>query len=111
IAIFYAEEINWTYLFMSGGILFVLSMLNVLKIKRHYIYMMLGLLLWYMFFNSGVHATIAGVLLAFTIPLHKVEDLIHSMHDPVNFFILPIFAMANTAILLPDSYDMIFSSV
>mgnify|MGYP000144132375 CR=1 FL=1 len=111
IAIFYAEEIKWTYLFMGGGILFVLSMLNLFKVKRHYIYMMLGFLLWYMFFNSGVHATIAGVLLAFTIPMHKIEDLVHSMHDPVNFVILPIFAIANTAILLPDSYGEIFTSV
>ncbi|MCB0700044.1 MAG: Na+/H+ antiporter NhaA [Chitinophagaceae bacterium] len=111
IAIFYAEEINWTYLFMGGGIMFVLTMLNLLKVKRYYIYMILGLLLWYMFFNSGVHATIAGVLLAFTIPLHKIEDLIHSLHDPVNFIILPIFALANTAIILPDTYGHIFSSV
>ncbi len=111
IAIFYAEEINFTYLFIAGGLFFVLTMLNLFKVKRYYIYMFIGLLLWYMFFNSGVHATIAGVLLAFTIPLHKIEDLVHSLHDPVNFIILPIFALANTAIILPDTYSHIFSSV
>lgn len=110
IAIFYAEEIDWMYLFMGIGILFVLTMMNLLKVRRYFIYMVLGLLLWYMFFNSGVHATIAGVLLAFTIPLHKIEDLIHDMHDPVNFIILPIFALGNTAIMLPDTYTHIFTS-
>lgn len=110
IAIFYAEEINWMYLFIAGGMVFVLIMLNLLKVKRYFIYMILGLLLWYLFYNSGVHATIAGVLLAFTIPLHKIEDLEHALHDPVNFLILPLFAMANTTIVLPDSYGEIFTS-
>lgn len=111
IAIFYAEKIDWTFLFMGIGMLFVLIMLNLLKVKKYYLYMMLGVLLWYFFFNSGVHATIAGVLLAFTIPLHKIEELVHALHDPVNFFILPIFALANTAIILPDEYGPIFTSV
>lgn len=110
IAIFYAEKIDWMYLFMAGGILFVLTLLNLMKVKRYFIYLVLGILLWYMFFNSGVHATIAGVLLAFTIPLHKIEELIHGMHDPVNFIILPIFALGNTAIMLPDTYSHIFTS-
>ena len=110
IAIFYAEKIDTTYLFMAGGMLFILAMLNLLKVKRYFIYMLLGIFLWYFFYNSGAHATIAGVLLAFTIPLHKIEDLVHSLHDPVNFVILPIFALANTAIILPDTYGHIFTS-
>lgn len=111
IAIFYAEKIDWTYLFMGIGMMFILGLLNFLKIRRYYIYMILGFFMWYFFFNSGVHATIAGVLLAFTIPLHKIEDLVHTLHDPVNFIILPIFALANTAIILPDTYGPIFQSV
>lgn len=111
IAIFYAEEINWTYLFMGGGLMFVLALLNILKVKRYFIYMMLGVLLWYFMFQSGVHATIAGVLLAFTIPLHRIDELVHTLHDPVNFVILPLFALANTAIVLPESYGHIFTSV
>ncbi len=111
IAIFYAEEINWTYLFMAGGILFVLSLFNIFKVKRYYIYFVFGIFLWYFFFNSGVHATIAGVLLAFTIPLHKIEDLIHSLHDPVNFIILPLFALANTTILFPSDLAPIYASI
>ena len=110
IAIFYAEEINWTYLFMGGGLMFVLVLLNILKVKRYFIYMLLGIFLWYFMFQSGVHATIAGVLLAFAIPLHKIDELVHSLHDPVNFVILPLFALANTAIELPSSYNHIFTS-
>lgn len=111
IAIFYAEDINWLYLFMGIGMLFVLTLLNLMKVRRYYIYMVLGIFMWYFMFNSGVHATIAGVMLAFTIPMHKIEDLVHSLHDPVNFIILPIFALANTAILLPTTYEHIFSSL
>lgn len=111
IAIFYAEEINWMYLFIGIGMMFVLILLNVLKVRRYYIYMLLGIFMWYFMFNSGVHATIAGVMLAFAIPLHKIDDLVHTLHDPVNFIILPIFALANTAIMLPTTYDHIFSSM
>lgn len=111
IAIFYAEEINWTYLFLSGGILFVLSLLNYFKLKRYFVYFMLGIILWYLIFNSGVHATIAGVLLAFTIPLHKIEDLIHQLHDPVNFVILPLFALANTTVLFPTEMGHVYTSI
>jgi NhaA family Na+:H+ antiporter len=84
--------------------------MNLLKVRQYAIYFVLGLLLWYGVFNSGVHATIAGVLLAFTIPLHKAEQLEHALHDPVNFIIMPLFALANTAILLPDSFSFIFQS-
>lgn len=110
IAIFYTEKIDYQFLATAGAMLFALAMLNLLKVKRYYIYMILGLLLWYFFFNSGVHATLAGVLLAFTIPMHKVEELEHHLHDPVNFIVLPLFALANTAIVLPDTYGHIFTS-
>lgn len=111
IAIFYAKAINWTYLLIAVGILFFLLMLNRFKIRRYFVYLLFGIFLWYTIYNSGVHATIAGVLLAFTIPLHKIGKLIHALHDPVNFIIMPLFALANTAILLPDNYSFIFSSV
>lgn len=111
IAIFYAREIDWFYLWLSLGLLFVLGFMNVMRLKRYYYYLFLGLFLWYFIFNSGVHATIAGVLLAFTIPLHKIEELEHALHDPVSFIVMPIFALANTAILMPTSFDTVFSSV
>src|SRR5258705_2679065 len=64
--------------------------------------------MWYCMLKSGVHATIAGVWLAFAIPFQKNNDgglshkLQHFLHKPVAFLILPIFALANTAIIFPD---------
>jgi NhaA family Na+:H+ antiporter len=101
IAIFYAGDLNWTYLGLGALIWGILITLNLLKVQRNYVYFALGILLWYFIFNSGVHATIAGVMLAFAIPLKNINKLIHSLHDPVNFIILPIFALANTAIVFP----------
>lgn len=111
IAIFYAEEIKWNYLFLSAGLLFVLAIMNLLRVRRYFVYLLFGLFLWYFIFNSGVHATIAGVLLAMVTPLHKIEELEHALHDPVNFIIMPIFALANTAIVLPGEFSSVFSSV
>jgi len=110
IAVFYAKEMHWMYLFFAFVIVFLLAMMNLFKVRRHYFYFILGILLWYLIYNSGVHATVAGVLLAFTIPLYKIEQLEHSLHDPVNFIILPLFALANTAILLPADWSPLFSS-
>lgn len=110
IAIFYASEIDYTYLFMGGGMLFILTLMNLLKVKRYYLYFVLGVVMWYFIFNSGVHATISGVLLALTIPLRKIDMLEHRLHDPVNFIIMPLFALANTAIILPDSFSFILTS-
>lgn len=111
IAIFYAGDLQWNYLLYAGIVMLALVIMNLLKVKRYYFYFGLGLLLWYFVFNSGVHATIAGVLLAFTIPLHKIEELEYSLHDPVNFIILPLFALANTAIVLPVEFGSIYTSV
>jgi NhaA family Na+:H+ antiporter len=111
IAIFYAQDIQWIYLFIALGIVFLLALLNAAKVKHYYIFFFFGIVLWYFVFNSGIHATIAGVLLAFTIPMHKVEELEYALHDPVNFIILPLFALANTAILLPSDFSSVFSSL
>jgi NhaA family Na+:H+ antiporter len=70
--------------------------------------------MWYCFLKSGVHATIAGVLLAFVIPFHEDDDrnisyqLQHFLHKPVAFIIVPVFALVNTAILIPPN---IFASL
>lgn len=111
IAIFYAGSLDTTYLMVAFILLCILTAMNLLKIKRHYPFFIPGILLWYCVFNSGVHATIAGVLLAFTIPLFKIEQLEHNLHDPVNFIILPLFALANTAIILPSDFSAIYTSL
>jgi NhaA family Na+:H+ antiporter len=105
IAIFYTEKIETTYLLLSGLVLFILIILNFFKVKRHIFYLIPGVFLWYFMHHSGIHATIAGVLLAFTIPTNEsdteispLEKLEEKLHTPVNYFIMPLFALANTNI-------------
>lgn len=109
IAIFYTEELHLVYLYWGAGILALLLVLNLLKVKNLFFYFIPGIILWYCIFNSGIHATIAGVLLAFCIPLDKINALEHTLHDPVNFIIMPIFALANTAIHFPADVLQAFS--
>ncbi len=109
IAIFYTDELHTTYLYAGAGIFALLLLLNFLKVKRLLFYFVPGIVLWYCIFNSGIHATIAGVLLAFCMPLDKIDSLEHNLHDPVNFLIMPIFALANTAIVFPADMLSAFS--
>ncbi|MCB0601162.1 MAG: Na+/H+ antiporter NhaA [Saprospiraceae bacterium] len=105
IAIFYTKSLLWSNLLITLGIFVLLLVLNKLKIKSLIPYLLGGVAMWYFLLNSGVHATITGVLLAFTIPFGEGDEkstssiLQHFLHKPVAFIILPIFALANTAIL------------
>ncbi|AZA54387.1 Na+/H+ antiporter NhaA [Chryseobacterium sp. G0201] len=105
IAIFYTEQIHWTYLLLSFGVTALLFLLNFLKVTKIIFYIIPGLFLWYFLHHSGIHATIAGVLLAFSIPtnasnveISPLEKLEHTLHFPVSFLIMPIFALTNTNI-------------
>jgi len=104
IALFYSTHLNLLYLLYAGVIVGFLALLNTLKVKKLLAYIIPGLLLWYLIHHSGMHATIAGVLLAFTIPTNPVkkqsplEKLEHRLNAPVNYFIMPLFALANTNI-------------
>ncbi|MBD8081414.1 Na+/H+ antiporter NhaA [Chryseobacterium caseinilyticum] len=105
IAIFYTEQIHWIYLLLSFGITAVLFILNFLKIKKLIFYLIPGIFLWYFLHHSGIHATIAGVIVALSIPtntsetkISPLEKLEHSLHIPVGFFIMPLFALTNTNI-------------
>lgn len=106
IAIFYTTTIAYTNLFAALGIFVFLLLLNRLKIKNLIPYLTGGVVMWYFMLHSGVHATIAGILLAFAIPFGKGDEtspsnvLLHLLHKPVAFFILPLFAIVNTAIAL-----------
>ncbi len=106
ISIFYTKALLWTNLFIALGIFALLLVLNRLKIRNLIPYLIGGVLMWYFMLNSGVHATITGVLLAFAIPFGNGDEksssyiLQHYLHKPVAFIILPIFALANTAIVL-----------
>ena len=104
IAIFYTNELHWMQLLYSAGILIALIALNRFGVKKLIYYIIPGIFLWYFVHHSGIHATIAGVLIALTIPTNTVkeesplEKLEHLLVRPVNFLIMPIFALANTNI-------------
>lgn len=103
IAIFYTDQIHWQELYIAGAIVLALAALNYFKVKSLWFYLIPGIFLWYFMHHSGIHATIAGVLLAFTIPTgtstsSPLENLEHTLAKPVNFLIMPIFALANTNI-------------
>jgi NhaA family Na+:H+ antiporter len=110
IALFYGSAVQWLYLLSGLGIAAILFFLPRLKIRFGWWNFVLGILLWYCFFNSGIHATIAGVMFALTIPLQYLEKLEHSLHVPVYFIMLPLFALANTAITIPPEFTTALNS-
>ncbi|AIG30527.1 Na+/H+ antiporter NhaA [Flavobacterium psychrophilum] len=109
IAVFYTKTLLWTNLCIALGIFGFLLILNRLKIRNLIPYLIGGVFMWYFMLHSGVHATITGVLLAFAIPFGNGDSrstsyiLQHFLHKPVAFFILPLFALANTAIVLSSN--------
>lgn len=100
IAFIYTSSLNLIYLYLSVFVMSVLLLFNKYKIRYLSLYFILGIFLWFFILKSGVHATIAGVMLAFTIPLKYIEQLEVFLHKPVTYFILPVFALVNTAIPL-----------
>ncbi|TKK72025.1 Na+/H+ antiporter NhaA [Ilyomonas limi] len=106
IAFFYTSTISFIHLGAALGIFLLLLVFNKLQIKRLFLYIIPGIVMWYCLLKSGVHATIAGVLLGFAIPFNTrgrniSYKLQHALHKPVTFIIVPIFALVNTAIPLP----------
>lgn len=110
IAIFYTSTISWFHLGIAMGIFAVLLAFNRLLVRNLIPYLVGGALMWYFMLHSGVHATITGVLLAFAIPFGNGDErstsyiLQHFLHKPVAFGILPLFALANTAIVIESGW-------
>lgn len=108
IAIFYTQQIEFAYLFLSFIVLIILYLFNISRVKSLSLYVPLGILLWYFIYKSGIHATISGVLFAFMIPTNKgniispLERLEHLLNKPVAYFIMPLFALSNTDIILTN---------
>lgn len=113
IAVFYTADLNLLYLAAALSTFAFLLFCNLkLRIMSLPLYLIGGVLMWVLMLKSGVHATIAGVLLAFAIPYsaksedshspsHKLENF---LHKPVAFIILPIFALANTGVILSTDW-------
>ncbi len=119
IAVFYTAQVSVAYLAGALTVWLLLIALNrFFRAMALLPYLLGGALMWFLTLKSGVHATVAGVLLAFAIPYsaqdadqkspsHRLE---HVLHKPVAFIVLPIFALANTAILIgPDWMESLTS--
>ena len=108
IAIFYTADLSPAYLLGALAVFGLLFALNRMRVMSLAPYLLGGAVMWLLMLKSGVHATIAGVLLAFAIPFTGKEDdqespshrLEHFLHRPVAFAVLPLFALANTAIVI-----------
>ncbi len=106
IAFFYSSGIEVSYLLYAAAGLVILILMNRFNVLNPYLYLIPGVFIWYFVHHSGIHATIAGVLVAMTIPTNDtaiespLERLEHALAKPVNFFIIPVFAFANTNITL-----------
>jgi NhaA family Na+:H+ antiporter len=110
IALFYTSGLSLPDLGAAAAVVAVLAVMNRMGVRSLWPYMLLGLVLWLLILRSGVHATLAGVILALTIPLqptpgrpdhdshsplHRLE---HGLHIPVGFIIVPIFGLANAGV-------------
>ncbi len=161
IALFYTAEVSTAALWWAAGFLAVLVVMNRLGVQKTLVYIVLGVGLWLAFLKSGVHATVAGVLLALTIPVKRrldapdfleraraylgsfAEDvkpgeteptlqqqnavyalenaceqaetplarLEHGLHNPVAFFIIPVFALANAGVAVTGGFGALASPV
>jgi NhaA family Na+:H+ antiporter len=104
IAIFYSSGLHTEYLMYAGGLFLLQIIFNKIGVKSLWAYLLPGTVMWYCIHHSGIHATIAGVLTALTLPTNAdaiespLEKLEHFLARPVNFIIMPLFAIANTNI-------------
>jgi Na+:H+ antiporter, NhaA family len=108
IAVFYGSGLSWSWLAAALAVFALLVTLNRLRVMALAPYLLGGALMWFCMLQSGIHATIAGVMLAFAIPFASTAEdeaspsyrLQHFLHKPVAFLGLPVFALANAGILI-----------
>lgn len=108
IALFYTSDLSLLSIIIASLSLFVLILMNFLGVVKKAAYILVGLVLWVSVLKSGVHATVAGVLLAFCIPLYSytkekqkfsmLKNMEHDLHYWVAFFVLPLFAFVNAGV-------------
>lgn len=112
IALFYTADLSVWYLLAAISVWAVLIGLNRLRVMSLTPYLVGGAVMWWLTLQSGVHATLAGIALAFAIPFTSLRDdesspshkLEHYIHKPVAYLILPIFALANTGVVIGESW-------
>jgi Na+:H+ antiporter, NhaA family len=120
IALFYTATISWTALAAAGTLLAIAILANATGVRATWIYTLLGLALWIAVVMSGVHPTVAGVLLAFTIPSRTTPGdsvpaplvrMEHALNRPVTFGIMPLFALANAGVAFGGGAHLLASPV
>lgn len=110
IAVFYSSHLSLIYLGLALLIFAFLILLNRLNVLSIWIYLLVGCVMWFCMHRSGIHATITGILLAFSIPFRHGDEgspssiLQGMLHKPVMLVVLPLFALANTAIAIPSTF-------
>lgn len=119
IAIFYTTQLKWLGLAIGIFAVLVIQLLKYFRISNYFYFIPIGVVLWFGILYSGVHATIAGVILGLMTPIrfrtneakqiHPVEGLIKFLHTPVSYIIMPIFALANAGVVI--SFDSFLESV
>jgi Na+:H+ antiporter, NhaA family len=115
IALFYTRDFSFMYFGFSLMLFSLLLVLNRLRVTRLIYYLLPGIVMWYFMLKSGVHATVAGILLAFAIPFFQDKKICpsyklqHFLHKPVAFFVLPVFALANTGIVFNPGWHLTFT--
>lgn len=102
VAVFYGGQIHWMFLGLSALLFAALIVMNYFKVRFGWVHVVIGAALWFCMLQSGVEASITGVLFAFAMPLNALANVEKAIHRQVNFVILPLFALANTAILMPE---------
>ncbi|ADP10079.1 pH-dependent sodium/proton antiporter [Erwinia sp. Ejp617] len=118
IAFFYTSDLSLLSLVVAAASIGVLAVLNLCGVRKTSVYLAVGMVLWVAVLKSGVHATLAGVIVGLFIPLEKHEghspaiELAHGLHPWVSWLILPLFAFANAGVSLSGvSLDGLFSAV
>jgi NhaA family Na+:H+ antiporter len=105
IALFYGSnlQLQWLLLVLLLGVIIFFVNRHLPNKSGTLIMIALGILMWYAMYQSGIHASIAGVILAFLLPADKMTSFETKLHFPVNFLIIPIFALANTSIIISSA--------
>lgn len=105
IAVFYTEKISMDHLLLALCTLGAITLLKKFKYQSYLIYTIFGVVMWFFVFKSGIHATVAGVVLGLLTPLtiqnstkEPIRELIHYLHPWITFFVMPVFALANAGV-------------
>jgi Na+:H+ antiporter, NhaA family len=110
ITLFYGGQISWVYILASLACCALLYFINISKNKNIIYFLFISILLWFFMLQSGIHASIAGVLIALFIPSSITKKFEIFLHKPVHYFVIPLFVLVNTAIYISSFDSSIFNN-